>query len=102
MAGTATLDQLEGGVDFIGPIDRQINAIDGIEAEQRNVQFRGQHFSLEGGGHTDDVAELTAGQLGAQGLDHQRGGGAGAQTQHHAVLDLLHGGIRHRLFHLIL
>ena len=76
MAGATTLDQLEARVDFVGTIDGQINPADGVETEQRDVELGGQHFSLEGGGYTDDVFEFAAGELGPQALDHQRCGGA--------------------------
>ena len=102
MAGSATLDQLEGRIHLIGAVDGQIDPIHRVEALQGNTELGGQHLALEGGGHTHDVAELTALELGPQGLNHQGRGGAGAQPHHHAAADLLGGCRRHRLLHLIL
>ncbi|CAI8161057.1 MAG: Uncharacterised protein [Synechococcus sp. CC9902] len=102
MAGSAPFDQLKGRIHFVGAIDRQINAVHRIEAEQRNVQFRGQHLTLKRGGHADDVFEFATGELGSQALDHQRRSRTGTQTQHHAVLDLPNGCISDSLLHLVL
>ena len=102
MAGATALDQLEEGIHLIGAVDGQINAIHGVEALQRNAELGGEHLPLERGGHPHNVAQLTAAELFAQALDHQGGGGAGAQPQHHAVADLFHGGRGNRLLHLVL
>ena len=75
VASATALDQLEARVDFVGTIDGQINPADGVEAEQGDVELRGQHLSLKGGGHTNDVFEFAAGELGPQALNHQRCGG---------------------------
>ena len=102
MAGATALDQLEGGIHLVGAVDRQVDAIDGVEALQGDAQFSGQHLALEGGGDAGDVPQLAASELGAKGLDHQGGGGARTQADDHAALDLLGGGGRHGLLHLIL
>ena len=102
MAGSAALDQLERRIHLIGTVDRQIDPVDGVETLQGNPQLSGQHLALKGGGDAGDVAQLTAVQLGPEGLDHQGCGGTGAKPHDHAALDLLSGGGRHRLLHLIL
>ena len=100
MTGTAAFDQLKAWIHFIGAIDGEIDAIHRIEAEQRNVELGGKNLTLEGGGDTNDVLQLTTGQLRPEGFDHQGSRGTGPETQNHAVLDLLDGGIGHRLLHL--
>ena len=102
MAGAAAFDQLERRIHFIGTIDRQIDAADGVEALEGNAELSRQHFTLERRGDAHDVGELAALELGAEGLDHQRRGGTGAQTHHHAAADLFGGSSSHRLLHLIL
>jgi hypothetical protein len=101
-ARRAALDQAEGGIHLISAVNGEINAIDGIQALERDAQFGGQHLALKGGGDTHDVVEFTAAELLAQGLDHQGGGGTGTEAHHHAVTDLLHSGLRHRLLHPVL
>ena len=71
VASTTALDQLEGGINLIGTIDRQIDAIDRIQALQRDAQLGRQHLALEGGRDANDVTQLTALELGAEGLNHQ-------------------------------
>ena len=100
MAGAASLDQLKTRVHLIGAIDGQIDPINRIEAEKRDVQLSGENLTLKGGGDTDDVFQRTAGLPRTEGLDHQGSRGSRPQSKNHAVLDLLNGSISHRLFHL--
>ena len=76
MAGAAAFDQLKCRVNFIGPVDGQINALYCVERLQRNAQLGGEHLALKGGGHSCDVLEATILQTSPELLNHQRGGGA--------------------------
>ena len=100
MTSSTPFDQLEGGINLISSIDRQINAIHSVETEKGNLQFGGEHLSLKRRGHANDVLQFAAGELGAKALNHQSSRGTRSQAQHHAVLDLIHRGGCHRLFHL--
>ena len=100
MAGPAPLDQLEGGIHLIRPIDGQIDALDGIQALQGDPQLSGQDLSLKRRGDTGDVPELTTLQPGPQLLNHQSCGGSGSQPKHHSIPDLGHGRGGHGLLHL--
>ena len=52
MGAPSALDQIELIVDCVSTINGQINAVNRIEAQQGNLEFGSENFTLEGGGHS--------------------------------------------------
>ncbi len=76
MTGATALDQLEVGIHLVGTVNGQVDALNRVEALERNSQLGGQYLPLEGGGHAGDVLQLPTLQLGPKGADHQGRRGA--------------------------
>ena len=55
-----------------------------------------------GGGDADDVLQLAGLEEGAELVDDEGGGGAGAQAQDHAAADVLHGLVGGELLEVVL
>jgi len=82
----AALDQVQARVEFVGPVDGQVEPAGLVQRGQGNAQRFGLRPGLAGGRNARDPQTLGAHPLGQQ-IDEPTRGRAGAEAQGHAVLD---------------
>ena len=99
---TSALDEVEEGVDLVGSIDGKVDDGVGVEISERNAEGEGLLVGLRGGGDADNVVELALAQKLADEVHGMLGCGTGAETEHHAGLDVLDGLIGGDLLELVL
>src|SRR5690606_19518016 len=88
----AALDEVHAGVDLVGAVDGEVEAVEGVEVGKGNAEGAGLPVGGLGGGDAEDL-EAVADAL-AEQVDEVAGGGAGAEAETHAGADVAqrHGG----------
>ena len=94
----AALDGVELRVDLVHAVDREVDVVQLVDGEQRDAQLTRLRLGGLGGRDRLDL-EAVLDHL-AHGVDHMISGGAGAQTDYHAVLDVLGGLVAGQFLHI--
>lgn len=98
----AALDEVEGGVDLVGPVDGEVEAGVLVEGGEGDAEGGGLLEGALRGRDADDVAELAGGEEVADLGDDEGSGGAGAEAEDHAAADVVDGLVGCEFFEIVL
>lgn len=98
----AALDEVEVGVDLVGAVDGEVDVGVGVEGGEGDAEGGGLLLGALGGGDADDVGEGAGFEEGAELVDDEGGGGAGAEAEDHAAVDVLDGLVGGELLEVVL